>query len=307
MIKSKITLKQMEALVSVADTGTFRKAAAALGTTQPNISVRIAAMEETLGVVLMHRDAGSVQLTEKGDEVLAAARQVLLAAEALLDTAGRQDLIEDRLRLGVTELVAATWLHAFLRQVKANYPAIRVELTVDLAYEIENHLTAGQLDLAILTGPFRTEPTGLILLGSCRYGWVATPEKADLLGASPTVAQIFAEGILTHGRHTRASVALRRHLESKGLRADQIVHSSSLSSALGMAVDDMGVALLPKPLFEAAVAAGELVELDPPWEPAPLEFFARFDAKRAPRFVADMASMAHEVALEYENKKKLSS
>ena len=65
MIRNQITLKQIEALVYVADLGTFRKAAAALGTTQPNISVRIAAMEDTLNIVLMHRDAGAVRLTEK--------------------------------------------------------------------------------------------------------------------------------------------------------------------------------------------------------------------------------------------------
>ena len=77
MIKSQITLKQLEAFVQVVDTGSFRKAAAALGTTQPNVSARIAALEKTLDVVLMHRDAGSVRLTPDGDTLVAAAREVL--------------------------------------------------------------------------------------------------------------------------------------------------------------------------------------------------------------------------------------
>ena len=45
MIKSRITLKQLEAFVFVVDLGSFRQAAVALGTTQPNISARIAALE----------------------------------------------------------------------------------------------------------------------------------------------------------------------------------------------------------------------------------------------------------------------
>ena len=116
MIKSQITLKQLEALVAVVDLGSFRKAAANLGTTQPNISNRIATLEDSLGVILMHRDAGSVRLSEKGKTLVTAARKVLWDAEALLELADRQDLVADRMRLGVTELVACTWLHPFLRQ-----------------------------------------------------------------------------------------------------------------------------------------------------------------------------------------------
>ena len=89
MIKSRITIKQLEAFVLVVDTGTFRKAAAALGTTQPNVSARISALEKSLGVVLMHRDAGSVRLTKTGETLVEAARQVILAGEAFLEQANR--------------------------------------------------------------------------------------------------------------------------------------------------------------------------------------------------------------------------
>jgi len=68
MIGHVFTLKQLEALVWVADLGSFRKAAQQLNTTQPNISSRIAGLENTLGVVLMQRDAGSVRITVKGQD-----------------------------------------------------------------------------------------------------------------------------------------------------------------------------------------------------------------------------------------------
>jgi DNA-binding transcriptional LysR family regulator len=80
MIGNIFTLKQLEALIWVADLGSFRKAAAHLNTTQPNISARIAGLEATLGVTLMLRDAGSVQLSDKGAEILQAARRVVREA-----------------------------------------------------------------------------------------------------------------------------------------------------------------------------------------------------------------------------------
>ena len=87
MIRSQITLKQLEAFAFVVDTGTFRAAASALGTTQPNISSRITALETALDVALLYRDAGSVRLTERGQELLSLTRDILRAGEALLEAA----------------------------------------------------------------------------------------------------------------------------------------------------------------------------------------------------------------------------
>ncbi|MGB1338026.1 MAG: LysR family transcriptional regulator, partial [Planktomarina sp.] len=81
MIKSQITLKQLEAFAFVVDTGTFRAAAFALGTTQPNISARITALESALNVTLLIRDAGSVRLTADGEKLLVKTREVLWAGE----------------------------------------------------------------------------------------------------------------------------------------------------------------------------------------------------------------------------------
>ena len=296
MIKSQVTLKQLEAFIFVLDTGTFRKAAAALGTTQPNISARIAALEKTLGVELLRRDTGSVRLTEKGEQLAPAARQVLWSTEQFLETAQRRDLIDQRLRLGVTELIACTWLHQFLRRFKALYPAIIVELDVDISREIEKDLEAGHLDLALQTGPFKIQSSGSLPLGRYRYVWVATPDIATQLGPKPDMAALFSHGVMTHARHTIAAGELATFVSANNLPRDRIVHSSSLASCLPMAVDGMGVALLPRQLVRDALERGQLVQVDAGWEPSPLDFHARYDARRAPRFVVQAAELAISIA-----------
>jgi len=79
VIKSRVTLKQLEAFAYVVDTGTFRAAASALGTTQPNISARITALESALNVILLIRDAGPLRLTADGEKLLQKTREVLWA------------------------------------------------------------------------------------------------------------------------------------------------------------------------------------------------------------------------------------
>jgi DNA-binding transcriptional LysR family regulator len=298
MIKSLITLKHLEALVCVVDMGSFRKAAAVLGTTQPNISNRIAALEAGLGVVLMHRDAGSVRLTQKGEALVLSARRVLWSAEAFLETAARKDLIHDRMRLGVTEVVACTWLHAFLRRFRANYPAINVELQVNLSTEIEKDLAAGQLDLTLQTGPFQHETSGTIALGTYPYAWVATPAIARALGSR--LADVLKGPVLVHAKHSLAAKALQQAAAASHLAVDQVVFSSSLAACLQMAEDGMGVTLLPEAMIGASLIVGRLVRVPCDWLPAPLEFFARFDKAKMPRFIAAAAEMAAEVAKDHK-------
>lgn len=296
MIRSQITLKQLEAFVLVVDTGAFRKAGAVLGTTQPNISARVSALESTLGVMLLYRNTGAIQLTEKGSRLYDAARKILWSAEEFLEAAARQDLIKDRLRLGVTELVACSWLHSFLRTLKDAYPSVNVELEVNLSREIDRALATHQLDLAIQTAPFASNVKGVLPIGSCAFAWVASPGVVDNVSAPFAMSDLFEHTILTHARHSNASLELTEYAKSHGLPIGQILHSSSLASCVPMVLDGMGIALLPRQILTDSIRAGKLVELDCEWHPKDLEIFARFDTRRVPRFVTHAAELAAEVA-----------
>ena len=89
---AKISLKQIQAFVTVADLGSFRRAAEKLLTTQPNISSRISGLEVQLGAKLMERDAGSVRMTATGELLLPRARDVLAALDGIKVTRLAQGL-----------------------------------------------------------------------------------------------------------------------------------------------------------------------------------------------------------------------
>ncbi|MEP3330593.1 LysR family transcriptional regulator [Sedimentitalea sp.] len=300
MISSHLTLKQLEALVCVVDMGSFRKAAAVLGTTQPNISNRITKLETDLGIVLMHRDAGSVRLTARGEKLVSAARQVLRSAEVFWEAAARQDLIVDRLRLGVTELIACTWLHPFLRRFRAAYPSVSVELEVGLSAEISKKFSAGDIDLALQPEPFPSKGGGSLALGVYDYIWVASPDHLNEIGVPGDLDDILRSPVLTHGKHTLASGGLLKQAERRNLPVNQIVYSNSLASCVPMAVDGMGTALLPSALVKEQLNSAALVLIKCDWHPEPLRFFARFHKDRAARFVEVAASFAAEEAENHE-------
>ena len=70
-IKNGLGLRELQAVLAVAEFGSFRRAAAALGYTQSALSHQISALEAALGQLLFHRPGGRapVRLTPAGEAV----------------------------------------------------------------------------------------------------------------------------------------------------------------------------------------------------------------------------------------------
>ncbi|MFT5893264.1 MAG: DNA-binding transcriptional LysR family regulator [bacterium] len=295
----KLKLAQLEAFVWVADLGSFRKAAERLSTTQPNISTRILALEHLLDVTLMERDAGSVRLTSKGQELLDHARQVLRASERFTDAAGTAALYEGVLKLGVTEMIVHTWLREFLKTLKDRFPNVLVELTVDLSANLKKELFSRSIDLALQSGPFERQTSGWEELGTYHWVWVASPELA-LPSQTPIKAMDFLRHpILTHARDTRPYEEVAAHFRSQQQAPARLVPSSNLAACLHMTIDGMGIAALPAAMVRDYLIAGQLQLINYRWKPDSLDFRARYDANRSPIFVVQAAKLAKELSDRY--------
>ena len=81
-----MTLVQLRHLLSLAQTGSFSKSAAALFLTQPALSRSIRALEAELGQPLFDRIGRRSELTPFGREVVERARELVLAADDLRDS-----------------------------------------------------------------------------------------------------------------------------------------------------------------------------------------------------------------------------
>ena len=75
-------LRQLSAILGIADNGSFSAAANALQTVQSNISAHVKKLERELGCELVDRTTG--QLTEAGEIVVACSRRVQAELDAML-------------------------------------------------------------------------------------------------------------------------------------------------------------------------------------------------------------------------------
>ncbi len=294
-----ITIKHLEAFVQVADLGAFNRAAERLRTTQPNISSRIASLEALLGITLMERDPGSVRLTPQGQDLLTRARRILAAMDDFKIAADNAALIDGVLRLGVTEMIADTWLGSYLKKMHSQYPNIAVELSVDLSVNIERELARRSLDLAFHNAPFMEEGMASVDLGEWPLIWIAAPE-VDVPNEKPLpVGALNEQTIITHARGGRLHDEIAAHFAAVGHPSPGLVSSSNLTVCLHLAQAGFGIAAVPRVMAKEALKNRSLVEVPYSWTPDPLHFKARYDETRAPFYIRAVAEIGAEMSRDY--------
>ncbi len=290
-----IEFRTLETFLRVAQLKSFRGAAARLNTTQPAVSQRIAQLEEQLGVRLLERSGRSFSLTQAGRSVLGQAERLLkLRAELIASVAGPAEL-RGALRLGVAETIVHTWLPLFLETMAQRYPLIVLEIEVDISPNLRERLLSRELDLAFLLGPLSAPEILTQALRSERIAFFASPKLGLEPGRIP-LARIAAFPIITFARNTQPFVRLRELLADPALPPSRVHASASLSTALRMALDGLGIALIPASIVGDAVATGRLVEIDTPARVPDLNFVAGALAGPDSQLIAPVIAMAREAA-----------
>lgn len=138
---------------AVADAGSFTHAGETLHLSQSAISRQIGALEESLNVPLFHRHARGLVLTEQGELLYRAVREMgnrLNAAEALIAESKQKP--EGPLRVTTTTGLGSTWLTPRIGEFVEHYPEIEVSIIMS---DGELDLNLREADVAIRM----TEPT----------------------------------------------------------------------------------------------------------------------------------------------------
>ncbi len=145
-------LRHLQALVAVAEHGSFSAAADALGTVQSNISAHVARLERELATTLVDRSAG--RLTAEGEVVVSRAYRVLGEIDALTaDIGALREEVAGTVRLGMIGTTARWLLPLLLADLAERHPKLRLVVSEGTTVGLEPVLAAGRLDLAVLTSP----------------------------------------------------------------------------------------------------------------------------------------------------------
>jgi LysR family nitrogen assimilation transcriptional regulator len=178
-------IKELNALLAVADAGTVTKAARLLRLEQPAVSRQIKLLETELGLKLFERSRSGMVLTDAGDVLVGYARRAVTElekaeAELRAEAIGTRGIVTVGILDSVTDLVAEPLVTA----VRRVYPDIELRLFTAFAGHLRRWLYDGELDMSLLFGV--TDPTALrILPVASEQLWAVAPKTAGLQADQP--------------------------------------------------------------------------------------------------------------------------
>jgi LysR family hydrogen peroxide-inducible transcriptional activator len=241
------SIRQLESLVAVAETGSFRRAATSLGISQPALSAQVQAAEAVLGIQVFERDRRSVLITPAGEDVVGRAREALIAIDAVGDAARRRgEPLVGSLRLGVIPTIAPYWLPALLPEVHRKFPKLELILREDQTARLVTLLSAGQLEIALLAIPVPGDFTTATI---AREGFVAAaPRGAALVKHRGKLTEDDLDDqrvLLLEDGHCLRDQALAVCKRAGAVEAME-VRATSLPTLVQMVAGGLGVTLLPE-------------------------------------------------------------
>ena len=220
--QAAIDLRNLRALVAVADQGSFRGAARALGYTQSAVSHQIATLERGLDASLFTRPGGRgpIALTPAGEAVYRRARRILGEVETLsADVAAIQTGERQTLRVGTFQTATTELLPTALRVLREQWPDVEVVLSESQANAPTfDQLAGGQLDLAFLVNPEPDERIRSIPL--FEDPWVIlTRRDSELASAQePTFDLLDGVDLVAWNRRWRTQVELEEAWRRRAIR-----------------------------------------------------------------------------------------
>ncbi|MEL7428914.1 MAG: LysR substrate-binding domain-containing protein [Pseudomonadota bacterium] len=240
------TLKQLQYLVAIAETGKFADAARLMNVSQPSLSTQLADMELELGTVLVERGRHGAVLTPKGEETVRRARLVLRSVEELKAHASASgNSFSGRLRLGVIPSVGPYLLPNVTSRLHSLYPEFRLSVQEEKTIDLDQRLREGRLDTLISTAEDHGNANSIELFREDLWVCVANDHRIAA-GHGPLMpGDLEGLSLLSLGYGHNLNMAIREVARVSGAFVSHEYEGTSLDAIRQMAAMGAGVAVLP--------------------------------------------------------------
>ncbi|MFN7164141.1 MAG: hydrogen peroxide-inducible genes activator [Hyphomonas sp.] len=251
------TLRQLQFLVALGETGSFSRAAEACHVTQPTLSAGIKELEDMFGVSLAERESRGATLTHAGEIAAARASALLADAHSLVQSVtSAGELFSGPFNLGAIPTIAPFVLPQTVSVLTRTYPDLKLYLTEDRTSRLIDQLKARTLDAAFIALPWDAPGIETMALFDDEF-LLAAPANHPLSrknGLSPEDLKDEDLLLLDDG-HCLREHALSVCRLKPGPGRDQ-VSATSLGTLINMVAGGLGVSLIPRLATDNGLALG---------------------------------------------------
>ena len=240
------SLRQLQYLTLLRQTGHFRLAAEKAGVSQPTLSAQLQALERRLGVQLAERGNAPVIFTPAGEQIVKIAEHIVASVKDIQDIAKSQrGGFEGIIRLGLPTSIGPYLLPNLLPLLHAEYPALRFHIRENLPSALPDLLANGTHDLLLLPLPLRAddfeiaslfrEPIYLAVPADHRLAAFGVIDGSELQGQAILALE------RGHALHNQVQVIC----DDFGAQVSHDYEGTSLNTLHQMVVSGLGFTFLP--------------------------------------------------------------
>lgn len=252
-----LNLRHLEALVAIARTGNFTRAAQALHVSQPSLTVQVRQLEETLGVRLLDRNTRSVKLTQIGKELTPVIQRLVREIEAVVHNAHELST-GDRGLVSVAALpsVSSTILPRIIARFREQSPGVSVTLRDAVAQRVAALVQSEDVDFGIGSFPDTAPELQVTPLFTDRMR-VIFPRGSPLAHKQIISLKLLAGfPMILMDQQSSVRVLVNRAFESIGHFPAPAYEVTYMSTAVGMVKAGLGITFLPSSALELSELSG---------------------------------------------------
>lgn len=274
--------------LAVIEEGSLSGAARRLGLSHPTVRSRIEALEQALGTVLFTRSVNGLTPTETAEALHGPARAMAMASDVFVRQASAPgDEAAGTVRISVPEFMGIEVIPAMLARLRAEQPAIRIELSLSNA---QADLLAQEVDVAVRTVQPKQDALVARKVAAIPLGLFAARAYVERRGTPASIDDLAGHDFIGPDR-SRADLALAEKFGATFVRDRLVLRTDSHPAQLAAARAGVGIAVAQVPAGEADPG---LVRLLPGFEPAVIETWIVMheNLARVPRVRAVFDSLA---------------
>ncbi|MCC5881774.1 MAG: LysR family transcriptional regulator [Halomonas sp.] len=259
---TRLSTRQMQMMVAIADTGSVSDAAVQLGLTQSALSHRLKEAERLLGALLFTRGPRRLNPTSAGKRLLHSARNVLAELERAEQDIQRLAVgIEQVVRVGVEACGGYHWLPATLAAFGESHPHIGIEIVPDVSLEPCRALRRGHVDLALVAGSHPPIGFDTIMLKRDKLRLAVRYDHALAQRAWVSAEDVAAEPYVAYHTTPEKGREYEQLFSPAGVLPARVISAGVTEAVLSLIRHGLGVSVLPAWTLEPHLAAGDLTSV----------------------------------------------
>ncbi len=238
-----MSIRMLRTLIAVDEHKTFSAAAEAVFVTHAAVSQQMRALETELKVTLFDRSKRTPELTPLGRAVVAKAREVVRAYDAIVPSVLGDAGLQGEIALGAVPTTLTGLVPLGMTLLRQRLPDLHVRLHPGLSLPVLTQIERGALDAAIVSRP-DILPRDIVPLE-------IADEPLQLLASQDTVSDDPLELLRTQPfiRFNRDAVVgslVEAWLQKNGLRITERMELQGLDAISSMVYANLGVSIVPK-------------------------------------------------------------